>query len=44
MFAYFHSVGTIPSSSDKLKKIASGVLIWLNNFLKQFWWYPINPT
>ena len=26
MFASFHSEGTIPSSSNKLKKIASGVL------------------
>ena len=32
MFASFHSEGTIPSSSDNL----------INNFLKQFWWYPIN--
>ena len=41
MFPSFHSEGTIPSSSNKLNtcKWCSNLFY---NFLKQFWWYPIN--
>ena len=36
MFAYFHSEGTIPYSSDKLKNFASGVLICSTISLSSF--------
>ena len=42
MFASFHFEGTIPSSSDKLKHFCKWCTNLLTNFLKQFWWYPIN--
>ena len=38
-FASFHSAGTIPSLSDRLTKLASGLLI---SFLKKCWWYSVN--
>ena len=43
MFASFHSEGTIPSSSDKLKKFASGVLICLTISLSSFGGIPSTP-
>ena len=43
MFAYFHYGGTIPSSSEKLKKIASGVLICSTISLSSFGGIPSTP-
>ena len=43
MFASFHSEGTIPSPSDKLKKIASGVLICSTISLSSFGGIPSTP-
>ena len=43
MFASFHSEGTIPSSSDKLKQFASGVLICSTITLSSFGGIPSTP-
>ena len=43
MFASFHSEGTIPSSSDKLKHFASGVLICSTISLNRFGGIPSIP-
>ena len=43
MFASFHSEGAIPSSGDKLKKIASGVLICSTISLSSFGCVPSTP-
>ena len=43
MFASFHSEGTIPSSSDKLKKIASGILICSIIYLRSVGGIPSIP-
>ena len=42
MFAFSHSEGIIPYSSDKLNIFGKWCTNLLNNFLKQLWWYPIN--
>ena len=43
MFASFHSEGTIPSSSDKLKKILSGLLNCSTISLSTFGGIPSTP-
>ena len=43
MFAYFHSEGTIPSSSEKLNNFASDVLICSTMSLSSFGGIPSTP-
>ena len=43
MFAYSHSEGTIPSSSDKLNNFASGVIICSIISLSSFGGIPSTP-
>ena len=43
IFAYFHSDGMIPSLSDKLKNIASGILVWSTISLSSFGGIPSTP-
>ena len=43
IFASFRSDGMIPSLSDKLKNIASGILVWSTISLSSFGGIPSTP-